>query len=176
MNLYAITDENDKIKVTDISVYVGSRKNLEGVTTKALTQLLNDVKSSKKMTITRNGTIDALKDTTLFTNGQKSVSELYSDGKVIWSRLQKHENILKVKNIIKEIMLKEERIDFDRADMRDPYQNMENKRYKIVRMAYDDEGTNVVALLDKKNKKVISYSVLGQKQFADYKKLSTRKI
>lgn len=176
MNLYAITDEDDKIKVTDISVWIGNRINSDGVTSKALTQLLNDVKTSKKMTITRNGKIDAFKDTTLYSNGQKAVSELYSDGKVIWSRLQKNENILKVKNIIKEIMLKEERIDFDRADMRDSYQNMENKRYKIVRMAYDDEGTNVVALLDKKNKKVISYSVLGQNQFADYKKLSTRKI
>lgn len=71
-------------------------------------------------------------------------------------------------------MIKEaiERIPYDRANQKDALKGYENSKYKLVRFAYDDEGTNMTVLLDKKNKKVLSYSITGKSEIEKFQQLS----
>lgn len=62
-------------------------------------------------------------------------------------------------------------ITFDRLKNMRPKES--NGKYSIVRFAYDDDGHNAMALLDLKNKKLISYSLSGQDEIEQYRKLST---
>jgi hypothetical protein len=48
----------------------------------------------------------------------------------------------------------------------------ENSEYKIVRFAYNDEGDNASALLDLKNKTVISYSLSGNSEYLKFAELN----
>ena len=66
--------------------------------------------------------------------------------------------------IIRKIILQEENRDrFTKehieymVDSAKAFNGMENPRYKLVRSAADDEGTNAIILIDKKNKKVVDW-------------------
>ena len=50
--------------------------------------------------------------------------------------------------------------------------NFETKDYKIVRVAYDDEGTNMFVLVDKKKRDIISYSISGNAERSKFKNLT----
>lgn len=56
-------------------------------------------------------------------------------------------------------------------EWRDALKGFDSDRYKMVRFSYDDEGNNATALIDKKNKKVISYSLTGKSEVDQYEKL-----
>lgn len=83
-----------------------------------------------------------------------------------------------IKEMIKRIVKEErgyERISTESALNKNPiHPQWENKKYKIVRMAYDDEGTNVFVLVDKMGKKIVSYSITGRSEFAKFQELSKR--
>jgi hypothetical protein len=62
---------------------------------------------------------------------------------------------------------------FEKLHDKDGIKDYTNNKYKIVKFAYDDEGSNAFALFDMKNKKLISYSLSGEserKKFKDYNK------
>lgn len=50
-------------------------------------------------------------------------------------------------------------LTFDRLNLQDKFKNYENDKYKVVKFAYDDEGTNGFYLLDLINKKILSYQL-----------------
>lgn len=52
----------------------------------------------------------------------------------------------------------------------DPYKGHEKGNYKIVRFAFTD-GYNAFALLDKKNKEMISYSITGNSEFKKFNEI-----
>ena len=83
-----------------------------------------------------------------------------------------------IKEMIRRIVKEErgyERISTESALNKNPiHPQWENKKYKIVRMAYDDEGTNVFVLVDKMGKKIVSYSITGRSEFAKFQELSKR--
>lgn len=54
--------------------------------------------------------------------------------------------------------------DFERLKDSDGVKGYTNNDFKIVRFAYDDEGNNGFALLDIKNKSIISWSLSGDKE------------
>ena len=56
-------------------------------------------------------------------------------------------------------------------EWKDALKGFDSDRYKMVRFGYDDEGNNATALIDKKNKKVISYSLTGKSEVDQYQKL-----
>ena len=56
-------------------------------------------------------------------------------------------------------------------EWRDALKGFDSDRYKMVRFSYDDEGNNATAPIDKKNKKVISYSLTGKSEVDQYQKL-----
>lgn len=60
---------------------------------------------------------------------------------------------------------------FERLKNMDGVKGYSNNNYKIVRFAYDDEGSNGFALLDMKNKKIISWSLTGSSEFRKFKEL-----
>lgn len=60
---------------------------------------------------------------------------------------------------------------FERLKDMDGLREYSNDNYKIVRFAYDDEGNNGFALLDMKNKKIISWSLTGSSEFRKFKEL-----
>lgn len=75
--------------------------------------------------------------------------------------------------IIKRIVREElEPIPFSRANRQDAIRGYENSNYKLVRFAYDDEGTNMIVLIDKQDKKIISYSITGKAEIAKFNSLS----
>jgi hypothetical protein len=62
---------------------------------------------------------------------------------------------------------------FERLHNKEGIKGYTNNKHKIVRFAYDDEGNNAFALLNMKNKKLISYSLTGEserKKFNEYNK------
>lgn len=54
--------------------------------------------------------------------------------------------------------------------------NFETDTHKIVRVAYDDEGTNMFVLVDKKNKEIVSYSISGNSERDKFTKLQENKM
>ncbi len=82
---------------------------------------------------------------------------------------------MKIQNLIRKMINegKFERIPTERALNKDAVNpNFETKTHKIIRTAYDDEGTNVFVLVDKKNKKIISYSITGNSEREKFNKLN----
>ena len=55
------------------------------------------------------------------------------------------------------------------TDKRPISKEFDTPEYKIVRAAYDDEGYNAYILFDKKNRKIVSYSLSGASQFEKWK-------
>lgn len=60
---------------------------------------------------------------------------------------------------------------YDRISNLDGIKNYITDKYKIVRFALDDEGSNAFALLDLVNKKIVSYSISGSSQFKKFGEL-----
>lgn len=75
-----------EIEINKISMWIGS--DLKRNPNKENIQLLIDASvESGKMTITKDGEIDAFEDTPLYTNGQKSVIAIKSNtGELIWEK------------------------------------------------------------------------------------------
>lgn len=63
---------------------------------------------------------------------------------------------------------------FDTLDNRDAIKGFSNEDYKMVRFAFNDEGDNGTALLDLKNKKVISYSLTGSSERTNWEELNKK--
>lgn len=85
------------------------------------------------------------------------------------SNLTKYELAEMVERVIREEL---EPIPFNRANRQDAIKGYENSEYKLVRFAYDDQGTNMIVLIDKQNKKIISYSITGKAEIAKFNSLS----
>lgn len=64
---------------------------------------------------------------------------------------------------------------FDKLKNKDGVTNYTNDKYKVVKFAYDDEGSNGFALLDINNNKIISWSLSGKSEFDTYVKLNKHK-
>jgi len=55
---------------------------------------------------------------------------------------------------------------------RDPMKNFDSPNYKLVRFAYNDVGNNATALVDKKQKKILSFSLTGSSELDKYQELT----
>jgi hypothetical protein len=80
----------------------------------------------------------------------------------------------KLKTMIRRIMTEErfERFNIEYLIDKQPISKEFNTpEYKIVKAAYNDEGNNAYILFDKKNKKIVSYSLSGTSQFQKWKEL-----
>lgn len=66
---------------------------------------------------------------------------------------------------------------FDILILNDKFVNFENERYKIVRgggFDRDTEYTNFIWLLDKENKKLLSYSITGLSELKKWEVLNNQ--
>ena len=61
---------------------------------------------------------------------------------------------------------------FERLKNMDGLKEYSSNRYKIVRFALDDEGSNGFALLDMATKKLLSWSISGSSQVKQFKDLN----
>ena len=61
---------------------------------------------------------------------------------------------------------------FERLKNKVGLKEYSTNRYKIVRFAFDDEGNNGFALLDMKDKKLLSWSISGYSQVNQFKDLN----